>query len=296
MYSENKEVIANILNNLDRKTNSHNNIGESDVMDILRNWKVHLLVLIVVIMSEAVGIIKYGLIILLPLLHALVLGGVISFPKFKILSTKQMEVAAGILPVAMMLLIVKIGLDIGPNMSLLFHSKGALLLQEIGHFFGTILLGLPIAIFLNMGREAIGATYSVAREPNIAIIAEKYGLDSPEGRGVMAMYICGTLFGAVWLSILTGIVAKLGILHPYALAMGAGIGSGSMMAASVGSIIAAYPDMEQQIRAYAGAANLMSTILGIYVSLFLSLPLAVKLYNLLSKFKGNKATAEETIS
>jgi hypothetical protein len=262
-------------------------------VDILRNWRIHLLVLIIVVMSENLGVVKYGLIILLPLLHALVLGGIISFPKFKILSTKQMEVAAGILPIAMMLLIVKIGLDIGPNLSLLFHSKGALLLQEIGHFFGTVILGLPIAVFLRMGRESIGATYSVAREPNIAIIAEKFGLDSPEGRGVMATYICGTLVGAVWLSILTGVVAKLGILHPYALAMGSGVGSGSMMAASVGSIIAAYPDMEQQIRAYAGAANLMSTILGIYVSLFFSLPLATKLYNFLSKFQSDKETAKE---
>lgn len=264
-------------------------------MDILRNWKIHVLVLIIVVMSEKIGIVKYGLIILLPLLHAMILGGVVSYPKFNILTTKQMEVAAGILPVAMMLLIVKIGLDIGPNISLLFHSKGALLFQEVGHFFGTVLLGLPIAVFLKMGREAIGATYSVAREPNIAIIAEKYGLDSPEGRGVMAMYICGTLFGAVWLAILTGVVAKLGILHPYALAMGSGVGSGSMMAASVGSIIAAYPDLEQQIRAYAGAANLMSTILGIYVSLFFSLPLANKLYNLLSKFQSNKAIAKERV-
>lgn len=264
-------------------------------MDMLRNWKIHVFVLMIVIMSETIGILKYGLIILLPLLHALVIGGIISFPKFKILSTKQMEAAAGILPIAMMLLIVKIGLDIGPNLNLLFHSKGALLLQEIGHFVGTILLGLPIAVFLNMGKEAIGATYSVAREPNIAIIAEKYGLDSAEGRGVMAMYICGTLFGAIWLSILSGVIAKLGVFHPYALAMGAGIGSGSMMAASIGSIIAAYPDMEQQIRAYAGAANLMSTILGIYVSLFLSLPLAIKMYELLNKLRGNKAAVKETI-
>lgn len=261
-------------------------------MDILRNWKIHVLVLFIVVMAEAVGIVKYRLIILLPLLHALVLGGVISFPRFKILSTKQMEMSAGILPMAMMLLIVKIGLDIGPNLSLLLQSKGALLLQEVGHFFGTVLLGLPIAVFLKMGREAVGATYSVAREPNIAIIAEKYGLDSPEGRGVMATYICGTLLGAVWLSILTGIVAKLGIFHPYALAMGSGVGSGSMMAASVGSIVAAYPAMEQQIRAYAGAANLMSTILGIYVCLFFSLPVANKLYSLLSKLEGNKVREE----
>lgn len=257
-------------------------------MDILRSWKIHVLVLIIVVLAESAGMIKYGLIILLPLLHALVLGGVASYPKFKLLSIRQMEMAAGILPVAMMMLIVKIGLDIGPNLTLLFHSKGALLLQEVGHFFGTVLLGLPIAVCLKMGREAVGATYSVAREPNIAIIAEKYGLDSPEGRGVMATYICGTLLGAVWLSVLTGVVAKMGILHPYALAMGSGVGSGSMMAASIGSIIAAYPEVEQQIRAYAGAANLMSTILGIYVSLFFSLPLANKLYYFLTGLQKSK--------
>lgn len=264
-------------------------------MEILRNWKIHVLVLLIIVMSENLGIVKYGLIILLPLLHAMVLGGIVSYPKFKILTTKQMEVAAGIMPLAMMLLIVKIGLDIGPNLTLLFHSKAALLLQEVGHFFGTVMLGLPIAVMLKMGREAIGATYSVAREPNIAIITEKYGLNSPEGRGVMAMYICGTLFGAVWLAVLAGVVAKMGILHPFALAMGSGVGSGSMMAASIGSIVAAYPDLEQQIRAYAGAANLMSTIMGIYVSLFFSLPMANKMYDLLSKFQSNKETAKESI-
>ncbi len=262
-------------------------------MDYLRKMKLHLFVLLIVVAAEKIGMIKYGLLILLPLLHAMVLGGVVSYPRFKLLSKEQMERAAAILPMAMMLLLVKIGLDIGPNISMLLHSKGALLLQEIGHFLGTVLMGLPIAVMLNMGREAVGATYSIAREPNIAIIAEKYGLDSPEGRGVMAMYVCGTLFGAVWMAVLAGAVAKLDLFHPYALAMGAGIGSGSMMAASVGSIVAVYPEQEQQIRAYAGAANLMSTILGIYVSLFLSLPIANRLYVLLNKLAGRKDSARE---
>ena len=60
---------------------------------------------------------------------------------------------------------------------------------------------------------------------------------------------------------------------------------------AVGSIIASYPEMEQQIRAYAGAANLMSTILGIYVCLFVSLPLANKLYALLTAFRKQKEAA-----
>ncbi len=257
-------------------------------MNIIKNWKLHILALLVVVVSEKIGMLKFGLIILLPLLHAMIFGGVISYPKFNILSKKQMEVASAILPMSMMLLIVKISLDIGPNIDMLFNSKGALLLQEVGHFFGTVLLGLPIAVLLNMGREAVGASYSIAREPNIAIIAEKYGLDSPEGRGVMAVYICGTLFGAVWMAVLSSITAKLDIFHPFALAMGSGVGSGSMMAASVGSIIAFYPELEQQIRAYAGAANIMSTLLGIYVCLFVSLPLANNFYKILTKFRSKK--------
>lgn len=57
-----------------------------------------------------------------------------------------------------------------------------------------VLFGLPIAVLLGMGREAIAATYSVAREPNIAIIAEKYGMDSPVAQAV----ITGTfIFAAI---------------------------------------------------------------------------------------------------
>lgn len=150
------------------------------------------------------------------------------------------------------------------------------------------MLGLPIAVALGMGREAIGATYSVGREPNIAIIADKYTLDSPEGRGVMATYLMGTLFGAVTVSMLASIIGSFDILHPYALAVGAGVGSGSMMAAATGSIVIQYPAMEAEIRAYAGAANLMSSILGIYIYMFFSPPFAVKMYSVFSRLFGKK--------
>ena len=80
-----------------------------------------------------------------------------------------------------------------------------------------------------MRREAVGACYSIDREANVAIIIDRYGFHSPEGRGVMGMYICGTLFGAMWISVLAGMIAQLGWFHPIALAMGAGIGSASMM-------------------------------------------------------------------
>lgn len=255
-------------------------------MAVLNDWKLHIFAIAVVIVCELIGIHKFGLIILLPMIFAMIIGGILSFPKLKLLSEKNMKNSSTVMTVALMLLIAKLGLDIGPNLGHIYDAKGALLFQEVGHFIGTILFGLPIAVALGMGREAIGATYSVAREPNIAIIADKYGLDSPEGRGVMAMYICGTLFGAIWMSILANLVGSLGILHPFALAMGAGVGSGSMMAASTGSIITLYPDYAEQIKAYAASANLMSGILGIYIYMFFSLPFAAKMYTVFSRLFG----------
>ena len=251
-------------------------------MDLIKNWKLHLLALIVVIVAESIGMHRFGLVVLLPLLYALVLGGILSFPKFGILKFSEMDRAAKFMPIAMLVLLTKIGLGIGPNLEMLLNSGWALIMQEFGHFFGTLIFGLPVALLLGMKREAIGACYSIDREPNVAIIGEKYGLDSPEGRGVMGMYICGTVFGALWISILAGVVAGLDIFHPHSLAMGAGIGSASMMAAGTGSIIA------ETVGAYAAAANLMTSVLGIYFALFISLPVTVKIYELVT---GDKRAA-----
>ena len=49
-----------------------------------------------------------------------------------------------------------------------------------------------------------------------------------------------------------------------------------MMAAATAPIIAVYPDYEQQIMALAGAANLLTTVLGVYFGLFVSLPVMEK--------------------
>ena len=45
-----------------------------------------------------------------------------------------------------------------------------------------------------------------------------------------------------------------------------------MMAAATAPIVAVYPEFEQQIMALAGAANLLTTVLGVYFGLFISLP------------------------
>ncbi|OCG16426.1 hypothetical protein A9G29_00405 [Gilliamella sp. Fer2-1] len=257
-------------------------------MEILKDYKVHLLAMIVVLFCEFIGKQSIWIITLYPMLYAMIIGGIISLPKFKILNLKNMNHASAIMMVTLMLLIAKLGLSVGPKIEMILEdAKSALIFQELGHFAGTILLGLPLAMMLGMKREAVGATYSVAREPNIAIVADKYGLDSAEGRGVMAMYICGTLYGAIWMSILASVMAKLDILHPYALAMGAGVGSGSMMAASLAPISDLYPEISEDIKAYATTANLMSSIVGIYIYTLFSLPFASFLYNTFSRLRRN---------
>lgn len=37
-------------------------------MDLIKNWKLHLLALIVVIVAESIGMHRFGLVVLLPLL------------------------------------------------------------------------------------------------------------------------------------------------------------------------------------------------------------------------------------
>lgn len=260
-------------------------------MDLIRNYKIHLLALIIVLVSEWIGILKFGLVVLLPLLYALVLGTVASFPRWNFIKLPEMNRAGKMLSIGVLILITKIGLDIGPNISMIMNSGLALIMQEFGHFFGTLIFGLPVALILGMKREAIGACYSIDREANVAIIAERFGLDSPEGRGVMGMYVCGTVFGALWVSLLAGIIAQLGIFHPHSLAMGAGIGSASMMAASMSSIIAVHPEWEETVRAYAAAANLLTSVLGIYFSLFISLPVTIKVYEFFARDKGGSKVA-----
>jgi len=261
-------------------------------MEVLKDYRVHLLALLVVGICEFIGKQTIWIITIYPMLYAMIIGGALSLPKLKILKEKNMHNASSVMIVTLMLLIAKLGVSVGPKINDIINAKLALIFQEVGHFAGTILLGLPLAMMLGMGREAVGASYSVAREPNIAIVADKYGLDSPEGRGVMAMYVCGTLYGAIWMSILASIIARFDIIHPYALAMGAGVGSGSMMAASLAPISDLYPSMSGEIKAYATAANLMSSVLGIYIYILFSLPFASYLYNVLNRLRSRKSGAK----
>ncbi|MFA4134518.1 MULTISPECIES: DUF3100 domain-containing protein [unclassified Brevibacillus] len=261
----------------------------------VNEYKLHFLVLILVALTEFIGTKKIsigiGVIALFPMLYALVLGGAISWPKFKFLSEKEMNVAANILGVSFLIFIAKLGANIGPELPKLLGSGVSLIVQEMGHIVGTIALGLPIALWLGLKREAIGATYSLDREPNLAIIVDKFGANSAEARGALGVYICGTLFGAIYMSILASILGSSGLFHPISLAMGAAVGSGSMMAAATGSLAVIFPEAQKDIAFYSGAANLMMSIVGTYVCIFFSLPVTQKLYAWLEPIIGRKSAS-----
>jgi len=85
-----------------------------------------------------------------------------------------------------MLLMARYGTLVGPTLPKILAASPALILQEFGNL-GTVFIGVPVAIYLGLKRETIGAAHSIAREPNVALIGERYGLDSAEGRGVMCI-------------------------------------------------------------------------------------------------------------
>lgn len=131
---------------------------------------------------------------------------------------------------------------------------------------------------MGLKREAIGAAHSVAREPNVALIGDVYGFDGPEGRGVMGVYICGTVFGTIFYGLMATVAAAYLPLSPKALAMASGVGSASMMTASVSSLSAMFPQMAEELQALGAASNMLSGLDGLYMSLWMALPVSEWLY------------------
>ena len=230
-----------------------------------------------------------GAIVIFPMVWGLIAGLLLSIQKFKPLGIDLQKAASALVGIAVMLLVGRLAFNIGPNIMLLVKAGPVLFLQEIGHLLGTLVLALPLAVLLRMGTATIGATFSIDREPSFAMVSEKYGPDSHQYRGVLSMYVFGTLFGAVFITLLSSLVANWKIFDPLALAMGAGVGSGSMMAASAGSIAAAYPEQEEAIMAMASVSNLITTVLGVYVGIWIALPLADKMYHALTRGKHRVA-------
>ncbi len=254
------------------------------------DWRLHGIVFILTVVTERIGTHRIplgpGVIVLFPMLYAMILGLVLYLGKF--VKKEQADAAEPMIVLAIAYLIAKIGVLIGPSMPKIIAAGPALILQEFGNL-GTILLGLPLALALGFGREAIGMTHSVGREPNVGLIVDTYGFNSPEGRGVMAVYIVGTVFGAVFMGLMAGFLSTILPLHPLSYAMATGIGSGSMMTAASSSLAHVFPELKDDIVAFAGASNLLTTATGLYMSIFIGLPLANKLYSVLKpRFSKNQ--------
>ncbi|GHB30168.1 DUF3100 domain-containing protein [Salinicola rhizosphaerae] len=252
----------------------------------LLNWRLHLLVVVISLLGEWIGILKIplgpGTLLLLPLFYAFILAVLLNPHLFsgtkRFLPESVSQAATPLILISIMPFIARFGSTIGPAIDQIISAGPALVLQELGNL-GTMLIALPVAVLvLKMGREAIGATYSIAREPNIAIISDKYGLKGPEGIGVMGVYVVGTMFGTLWFALMAGYLASMDLFDPRALAMACGVGSGSMVAACSGALAGAVPEMADDLLAFAGASNLLTYATGLYVSLFIALPVAEWLY------------------
>ena len=263
-----------------------------------RDYRLHGTVLILVIIAQIIGPkqipIANGVeVSIMPLLYTMVLGLIFYLAKpITWIQRRQARIAEGAMMLFIGILIAKLAVASGQSIHLIFEMGPALLLQEFGHL-ATILIALPVALILGFKRECIGMTSSIGREPEVAVIVDKYGFNSAESRGIFALFIVGTLIGTVFISFLASISVSLIPLHPFAFAMASGVGSASMNAASLGPTLAAFPALETSIEAFAGFSNLLSFSIGIYIVIFIAVPLTEKLYSWLEPKIGRKAIVEE---
>ena len=255
-----------------------------------KEYNLNIVVFILVIISMAIGVIEIKItdtisFLLLPLIYSLVMGLVLYLAKpIKFVGPEQSKVAEGVMVLFIGVLLAKLAISSGQSISMIFKVGPALVLQLFGDL-GT-LIALPVALLLGFRREVIGMASSICREPNLGVIIDRYGFKSPEARGVLAIFVIGSMIGTPYISFLSSISVSLIPLHPFAFAMASGIGSASMNAAALVPLVHMYPTMATQLEAFAGCSNILSFCLGIYMCMFVSLPIAEKLYKWLSPVLG----------
>ena len=262
-----------------------------------RDYRLHGSVFILVVIAELIGTInipitKDVVITIMPLIFTIIFGIVFYLAKpITWIKKRQAKIAEGAMMLFIGVLIAKLAISSGQSIHLIFEMGPALILQEFGHL-ATILV-LPLALLLGFKEEAVGMTNSIGREPNVAVVVDKYGFNSPESRGVFAIYVIGSVIGTIFISFLVSFSLSFIPLHPYAYAMASGVGSASMNAAAIGPTLAAFPTMETNIEAFAGFSNLLSFCVGIYIVIFIALPLTEKIYNFLEPKIGRKSIIKE---
>lgn len=270
----------------------------SSLKDRLKNeYRIYLMAFLFILIADSIGQIQIplgpGKFILFPIFYALILGVLAGPQVLKIMKKKEVQVASKLVIVAICPFIAKLGINAGASIETVVSAGPALLLQEFGNL-GTILLAMPLALLLGLKREAIGATHSINRETNLALITDMYGPDSPEARGSLSIYIVGGMVGTIYFGFMVSVIAMLNIFHPYALGMASGVGAGIMMASATASLAEIYPAMADQISALASASETISGIDGIYLAIFIGIPLCNFLYKKLEPKIGHFLDRKKT--
>ncbi|WP_125615816.1 DUF3100 domain-containing protein [Specibacter cremeus] len=249
-----------------------------------------LLSVAVAVVSVLIGTVKIQLgpaaVVLFPIIWAVVIGAILGTQRLRPISPAARSVATLLLEIGIIVFLARLGTQIGPTLAHLGGVGPAIVLQEAGHIFGTVIIALPVAVALGLGRVAIGATWSIDRESFLAYAIQRFGVRSPEYRGVFSVWLLGSLFGAVFISLLAGFLGGLSIFDPRALALGLGLGSASMMLGGAGALSLLYPHQAGEIMALAALSNLVTNIVGFYAGVFLSLPLCRRLYTFWSRLFG----------
>lgn len=252
-----------------------------------------LLVLVIDFIAEMIGmqIIKLGKIqiSILPLVFAVLLGILIYLIPLdaikKLYSNDRVKFAGKYMIFIMLPLMARYGANVAPKINEILSIGWVFLIHEAGNL-GTIIFGLPVALLLGLRREAIGSTLGLGREGELAYISEKFTLDSPEGRGVLGIYLVGTIFGSIVFSILAPLLLAMGFDYR-AVAMSSGVGSSSMMTAASSALASILPAHSETILSYAAASQLLTSFIGTYIMYFLAVPLQRHMYtkitNLLDK-------------
>ena len=252
-------------------------------------WKIYFAAVIFIVIADSIGQIKVplgpGTLILFPIFYAIFMG-ILSGPQvLKIFKKKEVKAASKLVIVCICPFIAKLGINAGASLETVISAGPALLLQEFGNL-GTIFLSLPLALLFGLKRESIGACHSINRETNLALMQDMFGPDSAEARGSLSVYIIGGMIGTIFFGFMATVIASTGIFHPYALGMASGVGAGIMMASATASLAEMFPAMADQISALASASETISGIDGIYLAIFVGIPLCNWLYKVLEPKLG----------
>lgn len=236
--------------------------------------------LILIIIAEFIGprTLQFGpvIIALVPMMYSIVIGTIFGKDILGFFTAEESESASAMGMIAIALFMAKLGVSAGGSIDSLVSVGPALLLQEFGNI-ATILISVPVAVILGLPRgDVVGATHSINRETNLALITSVYGPESDEMRGTLSIYIVGSLIGTAIFGVMASLVASTGLFHPLALGMASGVGSGSRMAAAVATLSEIYPAWAEQILVMGGASDILTGLTGVYIGLFLALPITKK--------------------